>query len=86
MENLEKQIEKLASQGRSIPPNLTQELENERKKEGNSDVFNIGINSTQRKANTAKKNMNPFAQEYAKVIGHQPRARASARIGLGGVL
>ena len=43
MENLEKQIEKLSSQGRSIPPNLTQELENEKKKDGNSDVFNIGI-------------------------------------------
>ena len=86
MENLEKQIEKLASQGRPIPPNLNQELENERKKEGNNDVFNIGINSTQRNANTAKKNINPFSQEYAKTIGYQPKARASARIGLGGVL
>jgi hypothetical protein len=86
MENLEKQIEKLASQGRPIPPNLNQELENERKKEGNNDVFNIGINSTQRNANTVKKNINPFAQEYAKTIGYQPKARASARIGLGGVL
>ena len=83
MEKIENQIEKLSSQGRPIPPNLTQELENERKKEANEDVFNIGINK--RNANASNKNNNPFSHGYAKSIGYQPKARASARIGLGGL-
>ena len=80
MENLEKQIQQLTSQGKPIPHNLIQKLENEKKKDVNGDVFNIGIN------NTAKKTMNPFSPEYARAIGHQPKARSSARIGLGGLL
>ena len=86
MENLEKQIQQLTSQGRPVPLNLTQELENEMKKDSNSDVFNIGINNNTRNTNISKKNINPFSHEYARSIGHQPKARASARIGLGGVL
>ena len=85
MENLEKQIQHLSSQGRHVPVNLTQELENEKKKDANNDVFNMGVN-TIRNVATAKKNINPFSHEYAKSIGHQPKARTSTRIGLGGLI
>ena len=80
---LRNQIEKLSSQGRPIPHNLTQELENETKKEANEDVFNKGINK--RNANASNKINNPFSHGYANSIGHQPKARASARIGMGGL-
>ena len=76
----------MSSQGRYIPPNLTQELENEKKKDFNNDVFNLGVNTTMRNAIIPKKSNNPFSHDYAISIGHQPKARTSARIGLGGLI
>ena len=82
LETLEKQVEKLISQGKAISPILAKELDDERKKDVNGDVFNIGINN---KNTNMNKNINPFSKEYARSIGYQPKARASARIGLGGL-
>jgi hypothetical protein len=55
----------------------------ESKKAAEVNLFNIGINK--RNANASNKNNNPFSHGYAKSIGYQPKARASARIGLGGL-
>jgi hypothetical protein len=84
MEKLEKQMHQLKSQGKAIPQKLIQELEKEKNKDSNKDVFNININNSISTNHNKKKN-NPFAQDYAKSIGHQSRAKTSARIGLGGV-
>jgi len=46
----------------------------------------LGVNTTMRNAIIPKKSNNPFSHDYAISIGHQPKARTSARIGLGGLI
>jgi hypothetical protein len=83
-EGIEKQIQTFTSQGRQVPPNLLQQLEIEKNKDVNYDVFNKNIIKP-KPPNNNNNNMNPFSPDYAKMIGQQPRATTSARIGLGGL-
>jgi len=73
----------LRKMGKAVPQTLLNQIENDKHQEIENDNFN-DISCT-KPPSTPQKQQTKFSPEYAKSIGQNPRARASARIGLGGV-
>ena len=91
-ENMAKSIQ---SQGKKVPQELLNQLQKDKINEVRTDIYNQSIIQTQQQIQTQPPPQliqtqppqppNKFSAEYAKHIGHKPKATASARIHLGGL-
>jgi hypothetical protein len=74
----------ILAQGKQVPQELLNQLQKDKINEVRTDIYNQSIVQTQQQ-NRPPQVPNKFSPEYAKYIGHKPKATASARIHLGGV-
>jgi hypothetical protein len=91
-ERRENMVKTIASQGKQVPQELLKQIEIDKINEVRSDVFNQSIIQNphmepqqHQQQNRPLQPPNKFSVEYARYIGHKPKATASARIHLGGV-
>ena len=92
-ERREQSANQLLSQGKPVPQSLLDKIHQDKIDELNSDVYNQSITGLQPHPNqqqpqqhhTNQQIPNKYSPEYARYIGHKPRATASARIHLGGL-
>ena len=84
----------LLSQGKQIPQDLLLQLEKDKIDEVKGDIYNQFIVQPQQQQQQQQQQQhqhqqqqvpNKFSPEYARYIGHKPKATASARIHLGGI-
>ena len=86
----------LSSQGKQIPQDLLNQIEKDKIDEVKTDVFNQSIIQPPQQQQPPQQPQpqqqppqqqipNKFSPEYARYIGHKPKATASARIHLGGI-
>ena len=85
----------ILSQGKQIPAELLKQIENDKINEVKNDIYNKSIvqqSQVQQQQQQQQSQVlrpppppNKFSAEYARHIGHKPKATASARIHLGGV-
>ena len=84
----ENMAKSMISQGKQVPQDLLNQIENDKLNEVKTDIYNQSIvQNTQPQQNSQQQNRPPnkFSPEYARYIGHRPKATASVRIHLGGV-
>jgi len=86
-ENIAKSI---IAQGKQVPQELLNQIENDKLNDVKTDVYNHSIVQQQQIQQIQQQQQqnripNKFSPEYARYIGHKPKATASARIHLGGV-
>jgi hypothetical protein len=92
-ENIAKSI---ISQGKQVPQDLLNQIENDKLNEVKTDIYNQSIVQKsspppppppppQIQQLRQPPPPNKFSYEYARYIGHKPKATASARIHLGGL-
>ena len=89
-ENIAKSI---ISQGKQVPQDLLNQIENDKLNEVKTDIYNQSIvqksspppQPPQIQQLRQPPPPNKFSHEYARYIGHKPKATASARIHLGGL-
>ena len=94
-ERRENMAKAILAQGKQVPQELLNQLQKDKVNEVRTDIYNQSIvqhqnpqqhvnpqNSQQQQVNRVP---NKFSAEYARHIGHKPKATASARIHLGGV-
>ena len=75
----------LTSIGKPVPDELMQQINEDKRKEIEQDVYNnFNNNSNNNGMHRSTTAPHKFSSQYAKYIGAKPRATASARIGLGG--
>ena len=95
-ERRENMAKSMMSQGKQVPQDLLNQIENDKNNEVKTDIYNQSIvQNTQPEQSPQQppqqlpqqppKVPNKFSTEYARYIGHKPKASASARIHLGGV-
>ena len=87
-ERRENMAKSILSQGKQVPQELLKQIENDTINEVKNDIYNKSIVSQQVQQQQQFRPPPPpnkFSAEYAKHIGHKPKATASARIHLGGV-
>jgi hypothetical protein len=104
-ERRENMAKSIISQGKQVPQDLLNQIENDKLNEVKTDVYNQSIiqntqpqpqqqihrqqtqihRQQQMQHNRLPQPPNKYSPEYAKYIGHKPKASASARIQLGGV-
>jgi hypothetical protein len=82
LERNENTLKQLISIGKPIPPGLIKQIEEAKRKEVENDVFNQFQRNIEKPKNIP---IGKFSPQYAQYISQQPRAQASARIGLGGL-
>jgi hypothetical protein len=89
----------LLSQGKQIPQDLLLQIEKDKIDEVKGDIYNQSIVQPQKQTQQHQQQQqqhqqqhqpqqqvpNKFSPEYARYIGHKPKATASARIHLGGI-
>lgn len=100
-ERRENMAKSIMAQGKQVPQELLKQIENDKINEVKTDVFNhlivekanlqVPVPTTaskplqQQQQNKPPPPPNKYSAEYARYIGHKPKATASARINLGGV-
>ena len=89
-ERRENMAKSMISQGKQVPQELLNQIENDKLNEVKTDIYNQSIvqntqTQTQQQQNRLPQPPNKFSPEYARYIGHKPKATSSARIHLGGV-
>ena len=92
-EKRENVVKYLISMGKQVPESLIKQIEEDKKKETNEDLFNNfkSGQEQQKRVHFAEQQQqqqqipHKFSQQYASFIGAKPRAQASAKIRLGGV-
>ena len=79
----------IIAQGKQVPQELLNQIENDKINEVKSDIYNQSnsqnIQPQQKQQIRLPQPPNKFSPEYARYIGHKPKATASARISLGGL-
>ena len=91
MERRENMAKSIISQGKQVPQELLNQIENDKLNEVKTDIFNQSVVQNpplppqQQQQQQQNRMPNKFSPEYARYIGHKPKATASARIHLGGV-
>ena len=87
----------ILAQGKQVPPDLLNQIENDKLNEVKNDVYNQSIVQKTvapqqpqqlqqpQQQSRAPQPPNKFSPDYARYIGHKPKATSSARIHLGGV-
>ena len=99
----ENMAKSMISQGKQVPQDLLNQIENDKLNEVKSDIYNQSIvqktsasapappppppppTHTPTQQSRQPQPPNKFSYEYARYIGHKPKATASARIHLGGL-
>ena len=90
----ENMAKSMIAQGKQVPQELLNQIENDKLSEVKNDIYNQTIvQNTQPRPPPPQQQQqirlqpppNKFSQEYARYIGHRPKATARARIQLGGV-
>jgi hypothetical protein len=97
-ERRENMAKSMISQGKQVPQDLLNQIENDKLSEVKNDIYNQSIvQNTQTHTRPPPPPHHPqqqirlqpppnkYSPEYARYIGHKPKASASARIQLGGV-
>jgi hypothetical protein len=92
-ERRENMAKAILAQGKQVPQELLNQLQKDKINEVRTDIYNQSIVQTQNPQNPQQQQQqnrppqppNKFSVEYARHIGHKPKATASARIHLGGV-
>jgi hypothetical protein len=87
-ERRENMANDILSQGKQLPQELISQLQQDKINEVKCDIYNQSIVQNQIspiRPTPPQQIPNKYSAEYAKHIGHKPRASASARIHLGGV-
>jgi hypothetical protein len=92
-ERRENMAKSMISQGKQVPQDLLNQIENDKLNEVNTDIYNQSIvqktshppTPPQTQQSRQPQPPNKFSQEYARYIGYKPKASASARIHLGGL-
>jgi hypothetical protein len=97
-ERRENMAKSMISQGKQVPQDLLNQIENDKSSEVKNDIYNQSIvQNTQTHTRPPPPPHHPqqqirlqpppnkYSPEYARYIGHKPKASASARIQLGGV-
>ena len=94
-ERRENMAKAILAQGKQVPQELLNQLQKDKINEVRTDIYNQSIVQTQNPQNSQQQQQqqqnrppqppNKFSVEYARHIGHKPKATASARIHLGGV-
>ena len=102
-ERRENMAKSMISQGKQVPQELLNQIENDKLNEVKTDIYNQSIvqntqpqpqpniRTHQQQQHQQHQQIrlpqppNKFSPEYARYIGHKPKASASARIQLGGV-
>jgi hypothetical protein len=90
-ERRENMAKAILAQGKQVPQELLNQLQKDKINEVRTDIYNQSIVQTQNPQNPQQQQNRPpqqpnkFSVEYARHIGHKPKATASARIHLGGV-
>ena len=91
VERRENMAKEILAQGKQIPQELLNQLQKDKINEVRTDIYNQSIVQTQQQPQQPQQPQhqnripNKFSAEYARHIGHKPKATASARIHLGGV-
>jgi hypothetical protein len=95
-ERRENMAKAILAQGKQVPQELLNQLQKDKINEVRTDIYNQSIVQLQHQQQQNLKQQqnlqqqqnrppNKFSAEYARHIGHKPKATASARIHLGGV-
>jgi hypothetical protein len=97
-ERRENMAKAIIAQGKQVPQELLNQLQKDKINEVRTDIYNQSIVQLQQQQQHQQQNLqqqnlqqqqnrppNKFSAEYARHIGHKPKATASARIHLGGV-
>ena len=96
-ERRENMAKSILAQGKQVPPDLLNQIENDKLNEVKNDVYNQSIVQKTvapqqpqqlqqpQQQSRAPQPPNKFSPDYARYIGHKPKATSSARIHLGGV-
>jgi hypothetical protein len=88
-ERRENMAKSIIAQGKQVPQELLNQIENDKLNDVKTDLFNQSIvQNSQLQLHQQFRQPQPpnkFSYEYARYIGHKPKATASARIDLGGV-
>jgi len=88
-ERRENMAKSMISQGKQVPQDLLNQIENDKLNEVKTDIYNQSIVQNtppqQKQQIRLPQPPNKFSPEYAIYIGHKPKATASARIALGGL-
>ena len=94
VERRENMAKSMIAQGKQVPQELLTQIKNDKINEVKTDIYNQSIvqhqNPQQQYVNSQNSQQinrvpNKFSAEYARHIGHKPKATASARIHLGGL-
>jgi hypothetical protein len=84
-ERRENMAKSIIAQGKQVPQELLNQIENDKLNDVKTDLFNQSIVQNSQLQFRQPQPPNKFSPEYARYIGHKPKATASARIDLGGV-
>jgi hypothetical protein len=94
-ERRENMAKAILAQGKQVPQELLNQLQKDKINEVRTDIYNQSIvqlqqqqqqpQNLQQQQQQQNRPPNKFSAEYARHIGHKPKATASARIHLGGV-
>ena len=91
IERRENMAKSIIAQGKQVPQELINQLQKDKINEVRTDIYNQSIVQPPQQQNSQQNLQqqnhlpNKFSAEYAKHIGHKPKATASARIHLGGI-
>ena len=85
----ENMAKSMIAEGKQVPQDLLNQIENDKLNEVKTDIYNQSIVQNipvqQKQQIRLPQPPNKFSPEYARYIGHKPKATASARIALGGL-